>query len=288
MQPNNPNIIPQMSCSYSYVPVENPEKFYSGRDENNILHSYANQFDNSTFLFPIGAFQSLQYFSELSGGRLCLLAGDQGVCTSDQVTKWGEPKISRHGSFSIAVSYHAIAHFFRNKKGVALLTSFPDPQFVVMTGILGGECLQFRETAAAFSTHFDWFEPCDYWRIVNAVEKNSPHPSLELMMLLLKLGNWDPMLCHEVFTQIRGQLATASEETKRLLKNMLQKVWENFYPVAKEDGNFAVNLGVLCYDITAYNEARFYFQQAMTLMGEQPQIMQNIRACEEKISTFVK
>jgi hypothetical protein len=86
----------------------------------------------------------------------------------------------------------------------------------------------------AFSS-LDWFEPCDYWRLVNAVEKASPNISLELICLLIKLGNWDPMLFQELFPQILKRIPEASDEMKQNLKEVFRKVEENFYPVGADD-----------------------------------------------------
>src|SRR5204863_609213 len=125
-----------------------------------ILEEYQNTFENVPFLFPIGAFESIDYFAKLSGKRMLLLAGDQGVCTEKQIREWGEPRISRHGSFSISVCYHAIAKYFRNLGGVGLLTTQPDPLFVVLAAALGTS--QLIETKAAFKNNVSAFEPSDY------------------------------------------------------------------------------------------------------------------------------
>lgn len=276
----NPKIIPQMRCSYSYKPIKDPNNYYkSFQLLNKLLKGYSEQFDNIPFLFPVGAFHSMQFFSEISKGRMCLLAGDQGVCTAEQVKEWGEPKIARHGTFSIPVSYHAISDFFIKQKGIGLLTSFPDPQFVVMAGILGGAQLQYPELQLAFNFNFDLFEPCDYWKLVNCAEKETSSLSLEYIFLLLKLGNWDPMVFNSFYNQIRQQLTKCSNEMKQQLKTVIINVWQNYYPVGSDGGNFVMNLGVLLFELQDYNQALACFKQALNMLGKQPQILQNIAVC---------
>lgn len=289
LDPNNPNIIPHMSCTYSYVPVENPIHYYPDfPDISALLNTYAQQFDNIPFLFPIGAFQSLRTFLELSNGRLCLMAGDQGVCTPDQVANQGEPKVSLHGTFSISVNYHAIAQFFTNKGGTALLTPFPDPQFVIMTGVLGGTAQQFQEVSSAFHSRMDWFEPCDYWKIVNCAAKEPSSLSMEHMLLLLKLGNWDPMVFNDFYPRIRQLLVDAPKEIKIKINEIIHKMGNHVYPVGSGSGHFLMNLGVLLYELKAYSEALVYFNQALDLMGQQPQLMQNIAACLQALKKSEK
>jgi tetratricopeptide (TPR) repeat protein len=277
---DNPNIIPHMHFSFEYAPIKDLDNYYSDFSAlNSLLKKYRDQFDDITFFLPVGAFQSIRYFSELSKERFLLLAGDQGTCTEEQMAKAKDPTISKHGSFSIPVNYYVISNYFIANGGHALLTTFPDPSFVVIGAIFGADILHLPETYIAFQSHIDYFEPHDYWNFVNYVEKDSPNPSLRYLLLLLKLGNWDPMNFNEFFLKIRQNLPHAPEEVRQELKKVIHKVWENFYPVSSEEGNFIMNLGVLFYDMKEYREALVYFKRSLELMGESPQILQNIAAC---------
>lgn len=282
---NNPVLIPHMICRYDYVPIKNPNDYYAHFPIlNDLLKMYMQEFDQIPFLFPIGAFQSIRYFSELSRGHFLLIAGDQGVGTKSQIAKSGEPKISLHGTFSIPVNYHLIAMYFRAHAGIGLLAQFPDPQYLVVVGVLGGDISFFEETLLAFQTHVNFFGPIDYLKIVNCVEEWGS-PSLDLVLLLLKLGNWDPMLFNAFFALIRQYLSKCSEETKFQLKAVLHNIWMNFYPITPDDSNFVTNLGVLLYEIGDYREALIYFIRAKDVYGNNtpPQIQQNIALCYKKM-----
>jgi len=85
----------------------------------------------------LGAFQAIDYFNQLSRGRLLLMAGDQGIATEGQMRQFKEPKIDKHGTFSISVCYVAIADYMRHQRGFALLTEFSEPLFVVISAVLG-------------------------------------------------------------------------------------------------------------------------------------------------------
>lgn len=284
---NNPNLIPHLICSFDYAPINDPGNYYSDFPAlNNLLKLYTQQFENISFLFPSGAFQSIRYFSELSKGRMMLIAGDQGVETEDQIAKCGEPKLSLHGTFSISVNYHSIAKYFISQNGIGLLTTLPDPQFVVIVAVLGGkDGSKFKETILSFQSHINYFGPVNYLNVINYTEREWGNPSLEYLLLLLKLGNWDPMAFNDFFDKIRNHLPKASEETKKQLKEILNNIWMNFYPTTPEEGNFVTNLGVLLYDIGDYNEAMLYFMRAMDLTGSNnPQLMQNMAACYKKLN----
>jgi len=280
----DPAWINKLTASFSYSPQHSNENDRS-TPYLQVLNDYCEKFEGCPFLYPIGAFQAIDYFAKLSGQRLLLLAGDQGVCTEDQIREWGEPHIALHGSFSIAVSYHAIRSYFKYAGGDALLTSQSDPLFVVMTAVLGGKAADFPQMRFAFKNHLDAFEPSDYWKIASAFEQENFTPSLEHLLALLKLGNWDPVNFNAFFSAIRRQLPKATLRVQRQLADAIEAVWKNFYPVAPEEGAFVINLGVLLFEMRRYTDALAYFQRAQTLSGDSPLLQKNIAACEKAMKS---
>lgn len=275
----DPALINRLKVDYSYSPIPSIDDYYPDKmNANLLLEIYREKFDGISFLFPIGAFQSLEYFNELSKGRLLLLAGDQGVCTPNQIRDWGEPHLSLHGTFSISVSYHAIALYLELLKGKGLLTSFSDPAFVVMAGVLGeGE---FLETQVAFNQHFETFEPSDYWKLATYVEKNA---TLEELLLVVQMGNGDSINFHAFFPKILQLLPSASSAQKKQLMRIIEDVWKNFYPISPEEGDFVMNLGVLHYSMENYELALLYFERSLKIRGVTPLILQNIEACKRQL-----
>ncbi|HEY4832571.1 MAG TPA: tetratricopeptide repeat protein, partial [Waddliaceae bacterium] len=277
---NDPALIETLEASYEYYPISLPEEYYPNQPElNKILKSYTKILKQEPFLFPIGSFQSLKYFSNLSQDRLLLLAGDQGVCTEEQLQTWGEPKISKHSSFSIAVNYQAIAQFFRQEKGFGWLTHFSDPKFVVLGGGLGGEEKSFPEAHLSFREHIDAFEPVQYWKLTNLSDEIVEKLTLDQLLILIQLGNWDPLVFNSFFEAIRKKVPFISDSTKGVLARVISHVWERFYPVDGAEGQFVMNLGVLLFEIGHYNEALFFFKKALEMMGEDRDLLMNIAKC---------
>lgn len=266
--PENPNIINHLKFRYSYSPLESTLNYYESSDDNRILKMYRDQFNDATFLFPSGAFQVLRTFKKLSHSRMLLLAGDQGVCTNTQVQQWGEPVVSLHGSFSIAVSYHAIAYMFRHLHGIAFLPTLPNKTFVVMAGVLNQEKeSHFHETELAFQEHLNSFQPVEFWQFVNLTEKKWKESPLDHVLLLIKLGNWDVMSLHAFFPWIKEQLPHATQDQKDRIAETIHRVWENYYPVARAEERFVTNLGSLLLEMGFSNQAQTYFERAKQLPG---------------------
>ncbi len=278
---SDPSVINRLKYRYSYQPIPHSKPYYEVPELNILLESYSQLFEGCPFLFPIGAFQALGTFIEWSQSRLLLLAGDQGVCTSDQIRQSGEPKLSLHGSFSFPVSYHSIAAFFNQQGGTAWLTSFSDPTFVVMAGVLGIKSAS--ETSLAFYEHIDSFEPTDYFKLVSLTEDHWKKPPLDHILLLVKLGNWDASVFFAFFSAIRQAIPLASEKQKKLLCATIDRVWEHFYPIGPSTGDFVLNLGVLLFEMKRFTEAKTYFDRSMLISGFNTTALKNIAACHQML-----
>ena len=277
LTPTDPAVIKHLNYTFDYEPIESVENYYVDFPElNKILKVYASRFENIPFQFPVGAFQTIRFFRELSKGRLLLLAGNQGRSTEEQIKSNSKPFIAKHGSFSLSVNYHAIAMFFRHAGGMSLLTTYPEPIFVITAAALGGEKDQYPETTLAFRTHIDYFEPNDYLKMVSYSEKQWLEPTLESVLIILKLGDWDPINFNFFFERVRRLLPQASLDEKERLVQVIYNIWDRFYPVNKQEGAFIMNLGVLLFDLERYPEAIAFFQHAINLGYEDERVFRNI------------
>jgi Tetratricopeptide repeat len=278
LAPTDPTVIRHLNYDFDYVPIDNFDSYYPDFPElNKILKIYASRFENIPFQFPVGAFQTIRFFRELSKGRMLLLAGDQGRCTESQMQHF-EPFIAKHSSFSLSVNYHAISMFFRHEGGMSVLTTYPEPLFVVVAAALGGDKESYPETTLAFRTHIDYFEPNDYLRIVQSSEKEWLEPTLQSILLILKLGDWDPVNFNAFFSRIRQALPSATIEEKERLVQVVYNIWDRFYPVSPEEGSFVMNLGVLLFDLGHYAEAIAFFKRALELNYESELVYNNLTA----------
>lgn len=278
----DPEIINDLTWEYTFVPVDHIDSLYKDTPNyRELLLLYQQNVQNATFLFPIGALQTLDYFKKLSNNNMLLLAGDQGVVTIEQIQEWA-PKLSLHGSFSIAVSYHTLASYFEENYGQYFLSTMPDPAFVIIAGVLSPSKNLLYETEYAFKNFIDAFEPQDYWRFGGELEKCPI--SLEAILLLVKLGRFDPMNVYGFYNNIRKELPFASHDLKERLSHLLHQVAKNFFPVAPEDGAFLANIGVLFFEMKKYRQALDYFRQAQVYEGSKEYLLSNINACLSKLN----
>lgn len=267
---DDPEGIADLKVSFSY-----PEKV----TETELTKEYL-KYDDLTFLLPVGGFQALETFERLSGGRLLLIACDQGAVSPSQME---EPQMAKHGCFSFPVNYHAIGRWFERRGGTPLISSFSNPAFVHFTALLGqGDDAEVKE---AFHSYFDPFEPQDYWRLEIKAEEETKGMSLEYLWLLLKLGHWDPLTFNALIPKILPKIGGASPEMKEKFKEATQRTWEVFFPVTKEEGNFVLNLGVILFQMEEFEKAALFFQRALEMLGESEIARQNLEVCNRKLIT---
>lgn len=275
----DPRLLKELRTEYSYVPVEKESRYYVDNVQEAILRHYAGIYEGISFSLPVGAFQSLRYFKHLSSNRLLLLAGDQGVCNEQQIRQAPEPKITVQGGISVPVSYNAIAKFFIMQNGSSWLTSYPDTLFVNIAAAFGGGPKDHPETELAFDNTLNSFQPSDYWKLTCCSEQEWKNPSLEYLLLLIKMGNWDPLNFHAFFSSIHKQLPGASESTKQMLIATIEHVWHQFYPVDKAEACFVMNLGVLLFELKKFSEALIFFERSLAIDDTNKLVYRNMAAC---------
>jgi SAM-dependent MidA family methyltransferase len=284
MNSDDPLILPFLNLEKEFTPLES---FYSDYllypEWVNLLNHYASQYENiPQLLFPIGAFQVIKYFSQLSKDHFFLLAGDQGIHSSRQLQEELQ-FFAQHDSFSIQVNYHAIARYFQAKAAACLITSNEDPIMVNIAAASKGLPEQFPELCYMFQQTLNSFELSDYFRLMNSTIDLGDSARLEMILKLLKLGNGDPSDLHLFFPQIVAELSKADRRVQNELFHLIKQVWNHFYPVSSEGGSFVMDLGVLCYYMKHYEEALCYFQEALKMGYEDTIIFQNISAARRAI-----
>jgi len=159
---------------------------------------------------------------------------------------------------------------------------------VVVAAALGAEKDKYPETTLAFRTHIDYFEPNDYLKMVNCTETQWLEPTLESILLILKLGNWDPVTFNHFFDRIRELVPKAATEERESFVQVIYNIWDRFYPVNIHDGAFVMNLGVVLYDLERYPEAIAFFQRALDLGYENEMIYGNLAASYSALKDFSK
>lgn len=254
--------IPGLMASYTFKPASNP-----------LAEEYAKRIQNGIFLEPHGGLETLSYYLNNSQ-PLIILAADQGVASPVQIQRLKEPKIARHGTFSVTVHYDYLK-FLLEKRGLQVfLPQIPDETLIFMTA-----CNKKLDVLKrAYANTIDTIAPTDYFHLSNALEAGSPN--LQQILSLIKLGAYDPINTYLFFPKLKEM--AKETELKDDLAKVLMYTAKTFFPINAAEASFYNEIGALLYELNYYTEALICFQQVLNYSRPTPELLRNIAACLAK------
>jgi tetratricopeptide (TPR) repeat protein len=273
---HDPEILTRVEISYDRNPVE--LNYYENPDWNEILEYYKNRLDDTAFLFPCAALQCIENFSQLSGGRLLLLSGDKGYSSEEDLLGREEPAITKHGSFSMMVNYHALGKYVQKQGGRALYTGHHHNSLNVSAFLLGNHPGGYTETHQAYSEAIEICGPDDFNTLNEAIKFEYDGWTLKQILTYIRLSGYDAKIMFVCYPALMDHLAHASGSSQKELYRVIQKVWDVYYPMA-EDQDHAYHLGVLLYELGYYAEALDFFTRSVKLYGPDATVSYNMGLC---------
>jgi tetratricopeptide (TPR) repeat protein len=271
----DPEVLKRVTTRYEQRPVGN--EYYEDEAMNRVLAAYQARLGNTSFLFPIGALKGIRNLMHLAGGRLLLLSGDKGYTHEDELITRGDPYMALHGAtFSMMVNYHAIGLYFRERGGLALHSASRDKRLKVSAFLMGAPDSGFAETRSAFQEAVDGFGACEYYSVASGIRKELPTPSLDVLLALLKLGEWDPHLIYHFSGPLADQAKKASVPARRELVQALQRAWDHFYPMDKD---IPFELGRIYASLDRPLEALRFYLESVKLYKDHPVTLFNAGLC---------
>ncbi|HBS67794.1 MAG TPA: hypothetical protein DEA79_01170, partial [Cyanobacteria bacterium UBA11153] len=280
---DNPELLKHLETIYHNRLVTN--RYYEDSDFNCILEDYQKQLTHTTLVFPVAALEGIRNLCHLSGGRMLLLSGDKGYSHPSTLQNRGDPKITRHGSFSMMVNYHAIAQYIQNQGGQFLDTSHQHTSLDICAFLLGNFSKDYRETRLAYREAIEKSSPDDFFSLKKGIEKNYQNLSLEQILAYLRLSFWDANIFWGCFPTLMQQVESASESIKGQVYLAIEQIWDNYYPIG-EKRDIAFALGTVLAQIEYYPQALPYFNYSLQLYGADADTLYNIGICHYQLEEF--
>ena len=274
--PADPEILKHIEVAYEHRPITGD--YYDDPPCDRILRDYQQQLSDTAFTFPCAAIRCLRDLSALSSGRMLLLSADKGYSREEDLVGREEPTINVHGSFSMAVNYHAIGRYICNEGGQMLHTAHRHSSLSVCAFILGQLPDDTIETRQAYAAAIDRFGPDEFFILKKGLEKVTEALDLPEMLAFLRLSGWDAGVFLAFFPSSLDQVDSLSEAGRQELYAAIQQVWENYYPIG-EERDLPFYLGMLLYGMTYYPEALDYFGHSQRLYGPNASSIYNMGMC---------
>lgn len=271
----DPDVLKRVTTCYAQRAVSEP--YYNDSALNRVLAAYRDRLGDTSFLFPIGALTGIRTLTDLAGGRMLLLSGDKGVAHEDELIGRGEPQLTLHGQcFSMTVNYHAIGLYVRERGGITLHAAPRDKRLKVSAFLMGGPEPSFAETRSAFREAIEGFGPCEYYALVSGIRKELPTASLDVLLTLLKLGEWDHHLIYHFASALAEQAKTAPNAARKELVRALEMTWDHFYPM---DQDLPFELGRIYAGLDRPVDALRFYLESIKLYQEHPASLFNAGLC---------
>ena len=273
---DDPEILNRVEISYDRNPVE--PHYYENPNWNEILEYYEKRLNDTAFLFPCAALRCIENLSNLSDGRLLLISGDKGYSHEEDLLGRREPEITRHGSFSMMVNYHAIGQYVQKQGGQSLHTNQRHAHLNISAFLLGKHPGDYVETRQAYRQAIENCGPDDFYTLKKAIEHGYDSWTLEQLLAYIRLSGFDAKITLACYPALMDRIDHVSEPEKQELHRMIQQVWEVYYPLAEEQ-DVPFHLGVLHYEMGHYVEALDLFMRSVELYGPNATVSYNMGLC---------
>ena len=222
----------------------------------------------ASFLMPTGAFRCVRNLWDLTGGRLVLLCGDKAVSRADELAEAGAPRFYVHGGgcFSFQLDLHALAQYFEEGGGRALVGASRDKRFKVgaYLGPLPG--LSPDETRLAFAEQQESFSPADYYALVYGLRSTTADAPLEVLLSQIRLGSHDYELVFSWRETLAKRAPDAPPWLQAELADALDRVWDEYFPMQRD---LAIEIARILLAMKRPEPALFYCRESLRLAGPQ-------------------
>lgn len=256
---------------------------------NKILKTYEHECENAAFLMPVGAFRCIENIRKLTKGAAMFLVSDKGVAHQDLFEESENPDISFHGSVSMMVNFDALRRYTELCKGHCLQMGDKGADFQV-AGFIFQENYKIPHTKYIFNNNFSCFSPQDLFDICyvdDEIIKN--FRSLESIVNILNLAEWDPTIFYDYYEKIIERLENEdiTDCVKYSILNGLELAWRYFFKLEKsQDVPFAI--GSILYNLGFNEKAIEFYHHSLAFFGKDKGTYFNLTLAYQSLGNYVK
>lgn len=270
-----PSKLETIEAQFSYRNID--LDYYEDANFNAVLAYYANHYVDLRFLLPIGSLRCIKQLQQIAGNRLLLIATDKGYTDNHEQYSQREPGIAFHASFSMMVNFHAIGQYFKQYKG-DYYYQFVEQGIVSAAFVLGDKFNALPETYCALNANFENFGPGNLYNILNYIRNTQAACDLEIILDKLNISNWDPELFNACSSTILEKINNCEPRLFNKVAMILPKIAENYYALSGNDDTL-FNIGHLFQAVGDYAKALLYYLQSYSNFNANPNICDNIGIC---------
>jgi hypothetical protein len=280
---DDPELLDHVRLTCELRPVE-PSGYYGDPALDRVLDDHRAELPDTAFTFPSASLACLSRLSELAGGRLLVLSTDKGDVGVHGLHGQAGPQLASHGSFSLAVNYHAIASWVVQQRG-AVLTPFERPRTIATCGfVLGPPPGDAISTTAAYVEAIELQRPDDLFAIEQGLEPAHAALTLDQWIGYLRFTGGDPRLVIDALPYLRALIGAGepSPDARVALLRVLDLAWEHHFHIG-EPFDLGLALGELVVALGAWPEALTFLEGSLRWHGATPAALVQLAGCHDRL-----
>jgi tetratricopeptide (TPR) repeat protein len=277
IDPEDKSILAGLDYDYTDNPIQG-SGYYEDTNMNDILLYYKECLEDTAFSMPIIAFLCLKRLKKLFNDDLIMISADKGYKNVESMCGNYHPYLSKHGSISLTVNFHAMELYFKSLGGKAIHSIYEHENVTMSLFLLSQRTHDFIETTMAYTEIIESIGPDDFYIIKKAVVPLNKSLTTKELLTFLRYTVWDARTFLEFYNTLLERIADEEDFPKDELITVLHKVWEHYFPIG-EEGDLASCIGSLFSYFGYDRDAILLFKSSLEFYGEDAAINYEIALC---------
>ncbi|MFT4143450.1 MAG: hypothetical protein QM644_03260 [Mobilitalea sp.] len=260
------SILAGLDYYYTDVPI-NESDYYKDSKLNDILLFYKGCLEDTAFSLPNIALHCIERLRMLFQDDIILLSTDKGYRNMESMNKNYHPFLSKHGSISLTVNFHAMELFFNSLGGKAIHSLYDHENVTMSLFLLSNRSHGFIETSLSYHEIIESIGPDDFYVLKKVIVPHSATLTTKELLTFLRYTVWDSRTFLEFYNILLNRIRSEENFPIEELVDVINNVWDNYFPIG-EEGDLSYCLGSLLgyfgYDLDAIE----LFKTSLEFYGE--------------------
>lgn len=266
VDPEDKSILAGLDYYYTDKQIQG-RGYYEDTNMNDILLYYKDCLEDTAFSLPIVALRCINRLKKLFNDDIILISTDKGYRNASSMNKNYHPFLSKHGSISLTVNFHALELYFKGLGGKAIHSIYEHENVTMSLFLLSQSSHDFIETEMAYHEIIESIGPDDFYIIKKAVVPLNKSLTTKELLTFLRYTVWDARTFLEFYKTLLERIAEEEDFPKDELIAVIHKVWEHYFPIG-EEGDLAYCLGSLLGYFGYDSDAIKLFKSSLEFYGE--------------------
>jgi tetratricopeptide (TPR) repeat protein len=284
--PKDQSILAGIDYDYTDKPIAGDD-YYEESNLNEILLYYKDRLEDTAFSIPIVAMRCIERLRQLFHDDILLLSTDKGYRNINSMHKIYHPFLSKHGSISLTVNFHALELYFSSLGGTAIHSLYEHENVTMSLFLLSEHSHRFVETSMAYQEIIESIGPDDFYVIKKAIVPHNKSLTTKELLTFLRYTLGDARTFLEFYNTLLERIAEEEDFPKEELLAILYQVWEHYFPIG-EEGDLSYCIGSLFGYFGCDQDAIRLYHTSLEFYGEDPAIYYEIALCYYNLQEFDK